>query len=88
MILEYADDEIRVLVDLDDCSYFVEKKFGNEWMLTGSYTAQNLRVLSECLSDDLGYSRTVQMLTEHQIPKNSILWTLNHKGGFNHWRQS
>lgn len=78
-------DCYEVLVDETDASILVYVSFAGTSMLTLNYRARNLRVLAEHLSDQIGYGHAVALLTQWQLAKDHPLWTLNHKGGLNHF---
>ena len=81
------DGQKRVMIDTDDASLVVEVHLGDRWITETSGRAANLRQLSEWLSDAIGYSFAVTLLTQWEIPSDSPLWTLNHKGGETHWTE-
>jgi hypothetical protein len=85
MIRQGVVEDCEVLIDEHDASILVYKQCGSEWVLTLNYKARNLRVLAEHLSDQIGYGPAVQLLGSWQLPPEHPLWTLNHKGGLNHF---
>lgn len=78
-------EDCEVLIDEQDSSILVHKRCGDSWILTLNYRARNLRVLAEHLSDQIGYGIAVQLLHSWNLPRDHALWTLNHKGGLNHF---
>lgn len=80
------EDEIEVVIDTTDRFVLVQKRMSDgTWVETLSYRAPNLVMLSENFRDGVGYGPAVALLTEWEVPHESPLWTLGHKGGRNHF---
>lgn len=86
-MLHYGElhGDTQVVVDELSCHVLVLKRMGAQWITTLDYQARNLRVLAEHLSDAVGYGPAVELLYEWDLDHRHPLWTLNHKGGTNHF---
>lgn len=74
--------------NLEGLGLIIDRPFGNDMITVLSYTFKNNIMLSESLRDELSYQYAVECLEAFNIPHNSLLWTLGHKGGDSHWKVS
>jgi hypothetical protein len=83
MIIYSETQDLRVLIDTDALSMIIEKRLGDEWVETTSDTYPNLKALSSDFRCDIGFGPAYDILMEHDVPKDSDMWHLNHS---NPWR--